>query len=86
MFYIYILQNREGKHYIGFSGKDPEERTSEHNQAKSRWTRYKGPWRLVYSEAFETKQEAFLRERQIKSFKGGKAFKALIQKNTDKQS
>ncbi|HEY5823050.1 MAG TPA: GIY-YIG nuclease family protein [Cyclobacteriaceae bacterium] len=28
------------------------------------------PWRLFYSETFETKSEAMQREKQLKSFKG----------------
>lgn len=36
------------------------------------------PWEIVYKESFQTKKEAWLRERQIKSYKGGVAFKKLI--------
>ena len=78
MYYVYILKNLEGRYYIGYTSKDPQQRTVEHNSSKSRWTRYKGPWTLVYSEEFSTKENAFKRELQIKSYKGGEAFKKLI--------
>ena len=83
MFYVYILENKEGQHYIGFSEKRPEIREAEHNQAKSRWTRHKGPWQLIHSETFGNKQEALFRERQIKKYKGGRAFKELIKVGRD---
>ena len=36
------------------------------------------PWKIVYTETFKTKSEAYKRELQIKSYKGGNAFKKLI--------
>ena len=36
------------------------------------------PWKIAYTESFKTKKEAWLRERQIKSYKGGVAFKNLL--------
>lgn len=80
MFYTYILENNKNKYYIGYTSKYPEERVLEHNQSKSKWTRSKGPWQLIYYERFETKAEALKREKQIKSYKGGKAFKLLLEK------
>jgi len=80
MFFVYILKNPEGKHYIGYTSKDLEERVREHNSAKGRWTRHKGPWILVHSERFNTKAEAFKREQQIKKYKGGRALQKLVVK------
>ena len=80
MFSVYILKNNAGKHYIGFSEKPVNVRVAEHNQAKNRRTRHKGPWKVIHSETFETKQEALFREHQIKSYKGGRAFKELVKK------
>ncbi|MDH4223921.1 MAG: GIY-YIG nuclease family protein [candidate division Zixibacteria bacterium] len=77
MYYVYILENDEGTHYIGYTADLPK-RIKGHNSSKSRWTKKKGPWNLVYKEEFQTKQEAFLRERQIKKFKGGEAFRKLL--------
>ena len=77
MYYVYILENKKGIHYIGHTN-DLHRRIKDHNYGKNRWTRKKGPWNLVYKEEFQTKQEAFLRERQIKKFKGGEAFRKLL--------
>ena len=84
MYYVYILKNEQGKYYIGYSSKRPEERVIEHNQSKSRWTRDKGPWQLLCSESYNTKEEAFRREKQIKSYKGGRAFKKLIESSVER--
>jgi putative endonuclease len=80
MYYVYILENEAGSHYIGYTS-DLSKRIKGHNSSKSRWTRKKGPWHLVHREEYPTKEEAFLRERQIKRYKGGRAFKLLLAKN-----
>ena len=35
-------------------------------------------WKVIYKEEFQTASEAKLREKIIKSYKGGNAFKKLI--------
>ena len=77
--YVYILENKAGSHYIGYTINLPK-RIKDHNCNKSRWTKKKGPWHLVYKEAYPTKKEAYLRERQIKKYKGGRAFSELLAK------
>ena len=77
MFYVYILRNSKSKYYTGMTSRPPEARLKEHNSNTNRWTKNKAPWDLIYVEVFETKKEAWLRERQIKKYKGGSAFKKL---------
>ena len=50
-----------------------------HNNSENISTKSGIPWKIVYSEKYKDKKSAWLRERQIKSYKGGKAFKKLIQ-------
>ncbi len=77
-YYVYVVRSeRAGRFYVG-SCRDIEIRLAEHNRGRTRSTKYGRPWVVVYSEHFPTKQEAFQRERQIKSYKGGRAFKALF--------
>ena len=76
-YYIYILENPEGKHYIGYTN-NLEDRLKRHNTNQVRWTSKKGPWNIIYKEIYETRQEAYRREKQIKSYKGGEAFKKLL--------
>jgi putative endonuclease len=77
LYFAYIIENTEGKHYIGYTS-DLLQRIKDHNSTKGRWTKRKGPWRLVYQESYSNKEDAYLRERQIKRYKGGRAFKQLL--------
>ena len=78
MYYTYILKNNiSGRHYIG-STNNLIRRIEEHNRGQTRSTRQRGQWILVYKEEYNTKEEAHARERLIKSYKGGNAFKSLF--------
>ena len=85
MYYVYIIENTSGKHYIGVTA-DLGQRLTKHNQHGSRWTKHKGPWCLRYKEDCGDKQKALLRERKIKSYKGGEAFRRLIEKHEERVS
>jgi len=77
MYFVYVLKNPSNKHYIGLTS-NIEKRLKKHNTGSGRWTKYKGPWELAYHESFEYKKDAAKRECEIKSYKGGNAFKKLI--------
>lgn len=63
--YIYILQCADGTLYTGWT-TDLENRVRAHNSGSgAKYTRGRGPVRLLYSEAFDTKGEALKREKQI---------------------
>ena len=70
MFYAYILQSELVEtHYYGHTS-DLIERLKWHNLGKVRYTKSKRPWKLIYSEDFETKSEAYKRELFFKSIEG----------------
>jgi putative endonuclease len=77
MYDVYTLENKESNHYIGCTADLPK-RIKGNNSSKSRLTKKKGSSHLVYKKEFQTKEEAFLRERQIKKFKGGEVFRILL--------
>jgi len=79
MYKTYILQSlKTNRFYIGHTA-DIEKRLKQHNSGKTRSTKCGIPWKLVYFEIFQSKQLAFCRELQIKSYKSGEAFKKLLQ-------
>ena len=78
MYTVYILENPKECFYTGYTSKEIIERVLEHNQGKCRWTKNKGPWNVRYIEKWTTKAEAYRREKQIKSYKGGRAFRQLL--------
>jgi len=49
-----------------------------HNAGKQRSTKNRIPFKLILTEEFENTVLALAREKQIKSWKGGAAFKRLI--------
>jgi putative endonuclease len=66
-----------GKYYIGYTN-DIYDRLRHHNSGANKSTRSGKPWKIVYRENSIDKESTWLREKQIKSYKGGKAFKKLI--------
>ncbi|MEK7578484.1 MAG: GIY-YIG nuclease family protein [Patescibacteria group bacterium] len=78
MYYTYILKSlKNGKYYTG-STNDLVERLKRHNAGRNKSTKAGIPWKLIYSESFQTKQDAYRKEMQIKSYKNGDAFKKLL--------
>jgi len=71
MFTVYVLHSPEHhKIYIGCTS-NLEQRFKSHNElGKKGWTIRFRPWKIVYTETFQTKEEALLREKQLKSAKG----------------
>jgi putative endonuclease len=79
-YYVYILQSlKDGKYYIG-STSDVAERLNFHNSGRQRSTKHRVPFILRYSEELISKEDGLNREKQIKSYKGGEAFKRLVGK------
>jgi putative endonuclease len=67
MYYVYILYSKKlDKMYTG-STKDLRKRLSQHNAGESGWTKRGVPWKLIYYEASLNEQDAFDREKQLKT-------------------
>ncbi len=78
MYKVYILKtDSKERYYIGHS-EDVEKRLSEHNSAKTKSTKAYVPWKIIYTEEYQTKSEVYKREIEIKSYKSGIKFKNLI--------
>jgi len=77
MYTVYILQSSTGKHYVGYTS-NLADRLRHHNSGASKSTRPYRPWKIVYTERYSDKASAWRRERQIKSYRGGAAFKKLL--------
>jgi len=71
MYYVYVLQSvKSAKVYIGFTSNLDSRIIAHNHPSNTGWTKLFMPWKLVYSEEFDTKAEAMLREKQLKSCKG----------------
>ena len=69
MFFVYVLHSKKRDRYYIDSTKDIAQRLAQHNAGMTKTTRTLRPWRLVYTEVFETLPEARAREAQIKAWK-----------------
>ncbi|MFH1620537.1 MAG: GIY-YIG nuclease family protein [Patescibacteria group bacterium] len=78
MYYVYVIQSETtNRYYIGMTA-DLVQRLRHHNSGANKSTRGKDPRRMVYTEELPDRSSAWKRERVIKSYKGGGAFKKLL--------
>ena len=81
MFYTYILFSEKTKKYYIGSCENIDIRLSRHNTGATPSTKSGRPWKVVYSEAFQTKTESLAREKYIKSMKSKVYIQKLINKS-----
>ncbi|MDD5593475.1 MAG: GIY-YIG nuclease family protein [Candidatus Margulisbacteria bacterium] len=68
--YVYILQNSEGKTYVGMT-TDMEKRIKEHNEGLSYYTkRSAGDWKVKWYCNFAEKEKATDFEKYLKTGSG----------------
>ena len=78
MHYTYILYSEHlNKFYIG-SSHNPDERLIKHLENHQGFTANAKDWKIVYTQAFNSKTEAIKREFQIKKWKSRKMIEKLI--------
>jgi len=75
---VYILQSdRDGSYYIGYTaclGK----RLIRHNEGRSRYTRRKIPWKVIYQEEYFNRSQAMEREKELKRQKSHMCIDRLV--------
>jgi putative endonuclease len=77
MYYVYILKSlNDGSLYKGQT-ENFEVRLKQHNSGKSDYSSRRGSWKMVYFEEFETRKEALVREKYLKSAAGRKFIRKL---------
>jgi len=75
---VYILESlSDGTYYVG-STKYLSDRVERHNQDRSRYTKAKRPWKLIYYEEHPEKTRALKRENAIKNRKSRDYIEGLI--------
>ena len=79
MCYCYILYSESlDKYYIGHSCESLQERLRKHLSNHKGFTSKAKDWIIVYSESFNSKSEAYKREREIKGWKSKSKNQKLI--------
>lgn len=80
MFYVYLLwSNKTKQFYLGWT-VDLQRRLCQHIAGQSPYTRNRGPYELIYFEAYRHRAEAMTREQSLK--KSPNVFKQLKKRLT----
>ena len=80
MQYVYVLRStKDGKWYTGCT-EDLRKRFSEHNDGKVSSTKGRGPFELIYYEASLNAEDAFAREKYLKSGMGKRYLKNRLKR------
>ncbi len=78
MYYVYVLKSsKDGNLYTGVTS-DLRRRLREHSAGKTKSLRARRPLRLVFSEAYTSKDVALARERFFKTPAGGVLKQELV--------
>src|SRR5262245_49376050 len=79
-FWMYVLACADNSYYVGHTD-DLEKRVAAHNDGTfGGYTATRRPTTLVYAEAYDSRDEAFRRERQVKGWSRRKK-QALIRQD-----
>jgi putative endonuclease len=81
--FVYVLLNRANLSYTGVT-PDVEARLTKHNSGKgAKFTKGRGPWRIVHVETFDTRGQAQAREAAIKK---DRTFKSALKAKSARAS
>lgn len=76
--YFYVLSCKDGSFYAGYTN-NVERRIRAHNEGKgAKYTRGRGPVKLMYTKAYEHKSDALRAEYQFKKWPRKKKEEFLI--------
>lgn len=79
MYWVYILENQENKSWYIGATSNLKRRLIEHQRSSGvRTTRLKEGWKLIYCEGYISEQDAFGREKFLKSGAGRRFFKKQL--------
>jgi putative endonuclease len=79
MFTVYILYSSIINQYYVGQTQNIDERLVRHNSGRSLSTKKGKPWTLLYTEIYNSRSEAMLREKAIKKMKSRAYIEQLIQ-------
>ncbi|WP_127122554.1 GIY-YIG nuclease family protein, partial [Chryseotalea sanaruensis] len=67
--YVYIIESESsGKWYYDFT-EDLDQRIKDHQSNRSKYTRFKGPWKLIFKREFLDKTGALRFEKHLKTIR-----------------
>ena len=81
-FYI-LYSKKKDKYYVGYTCDTLDRRLMAHNSNHKGFTGGIGDWEIELVEEFETKEEAYKREREVKAWKSRQRIIQLIKGNEE---
>ena len=78
MYFVYVLKSLNHEFYYKGHCQDIEARLAQHNAGLTTSTKPYRPFKVVYSEAFESHSKAIAREKYFKSAEGRRFLKTVI--------
>lgn len=75
MNYVYVLHNRLANQFYTGCTSDLEKRLHEHAKSRSTYTKHRGPYELIYYEVCLNSEDAYAREKYLKSGMGKRYLK-----------
>ncbi|MFC1501720.1 GIY-YIG nuclease family protein [Elusimicrobiota bacterium] len=80
MFYTYIMRSeKDNKWYTGCTG-NLRKRFKDHNNNRILSTKERGPFQIMYYEACQNQQDAYAREKYLKSGMGKRYLKNRLKR------
>jgi putative endonuclease len=80
VFYVYVLRSEsDSGFYIGFS-TNLRARLRQHQAGESFATSHRGPWKLIYYEAYLNQEDALGREKYLKSGSARRFLRAQLRR------
>lgn len=77
-YFLYILKSEtHAKYYTGIS-QNPHRRLEYHNTLEKGFTSRYRPWKMVFVKGYDSKNEALLIEKKIKSWKSKKMIEKVL--------
>jgi len=85
MHYVYVLRSiSDGGFYIGYSA-NLRRRVAQHIEGAALAASYRGPWKLIYYEAYLEQADAVGREKFLKSGGGRRFLRSQLKHYLQKQ-
>jgi putative endonuclease len=83
LYFAYVIKSEVADFYYKGHCSDLDRRLAQHNAGNTVSIRRHIPFKLIYAEPFETRQEAIARERYFKSAAGRRFLKTVLDRSTD---
>ena len=80
MVYTYVIRSKKDKKYYTGATTDLRKRFSEHNNNKVTSTKNRGPFELIYYEGCIDIEDAFKRERYLKTGVGKRYIRSRLKR------